>query len=194
MLCTQCWEELFHPAAVPIVGAPPFLLTIAAGEYGGALRDLVQRAKFSADPLPLRSLVHLLEHALDSVGCKQFDLVTSVPGSPKRIRERGLDLPGTLARRLARKLEVPFRRNALRRMRDVPPQTSLHRKERLQNLEGVFEAGENLKGKKILVIDDVVTTGATALAISAAFEPAEPFSATFLALARTSLDLGEMSE
>lgn len=185
MLCTDCWEEVFHPAAVPIVGAPPFLMTIAAGEYGGALRELIHRAKFSADPLPLRSFVHLLESALDSIGCKEFDLVTSVPGSPKRIRERGVDLPGTIARRLAGKLEVPFRRTALRRVRDVPPQTSLHRNERLQNLEGVFEAGKDLKGKKILVIDDVVTTGATALAICTTFEPEEPSSVTLLALART---------
>ncbi|MFH1262907.1 MAG: double zinc ribbon domain-containing protein [Pseudomonadota bacterium] len=186
MLCLHCWDELFHPAAVPLVGAPQTLSVLSAGEFRGTLRELIHRAKFSADPLPLRTFVRLLEKTLDAVGDTQFDVVTAVPGSSRRIRERGIDLPGVIARRLARVLGIPFDRTVLQRMKDVPPQTSLSRIERLKNLEGVFCVGTNdLKLVKILVVDDVTTTGATSIAVARALETADPTSVTFLAIART---------
>jgi predicted amidophosphoribosyltransferase len=180
MICRPCLGKLFQPAQVPSAHS-----LWAAGTYAGPLRELIRRAKFSADPLPLPALLLLLQQTVTTGIDRTFDVVTAVPGSPKRIRERGMDLPGVLARRLSRRIGVPYSRTLLRRTRETEAQTSLCREVRLRNLEGVFAAGEDPRGHRILVVDDVVTTGATATAIFEAFPPERRGSLKFAALART---------
>lgn len=185
MICKGCWEEIFQPLPISLAGTSRSFYAIAAGEYGGALKDLIRRAKFSSDPLPLSTLTLLLKRTLETKSDAPADWITAVPGSPKRLRERGVDLPALLARRLSGKIGVSFSRNILQRVREAPAQTSLGRRERLRNLEGAFVCGADLEGKQIVVVDDVTTTGATALAIASALDPMQPAGITFLAVART---------
>jgi ComF family protein len=187
MICRRCFAGIFQPASIPA----PFPLW-AAGDYSGPLRDLIHRAKFSADPLPLAALVSLLRRTVETTIRRPFDLVASVPGSSRRIRERGIDLPGLLARRLAKKVGVPFSGRILGRTRQTEAQTSLSREDRLANLTGVFSAERDTSFEHLLVVDDVVTTGATASAVSEAFPPDRRPSVTFLALARTTNRISDM--
>lgn len=155
------------------------------GAYQGALRTLIQRSKFSADPLPLSTLLLLLQKTVQAKLDQPIDLVIAIPGSPERIKERGIDLPTLLARRLAKKIGAPFSDQVLRRTRESLAQTSLKREKRLKNLKGVFATVGEVPVGHLLIIDDVVTTGATATAAFEAFSGESPFTATFLAIAQT---------
>lgn len=93
---------------------------------------------------------------------KQFDFVTCVPLTKKKLNKRGYNQSELLAKECARLLQTDFR-NALIKTRDTADQHKLKAKERLKNLKGAFAANENvdIKGKTILLCDDIKTTGAT---------------------------------
>ncbi len=89
-------------------------------------------------------------------------LVAPVPLSKQRLRERGYNQSGLLARPLALATGLAYRPWALWRVRDTRSQVGLNERERLQNVMGAFEAdSKEVNGKNVLVIDDVATTGAT---------------------------------
>jgi ComF family protein len=181
--CARCFGTVFEPASVPFP-----VPGLAAGSYTGALRILVTRVKFRADPLPVGVLVRLLEAALPSIG--DADAVTSVPPDRARLRRRGVDLPGLLARKLARRSGLPYR-PWLVRLRPTASQRGLTREARRTNLAGAFGVAGEVSGRRILVVDDVVTTGATAEAAVSALLAAGAGDVRFLAVAATPLEGGE---
>jgi ComF family protein len=89
------------------------------------------------------------------------DLVLPVPLAPARLAERGFNQAVELARPLAKLLGVPLETSRVHRRRDTVPQASLPWKERKQNIRHAFECELDLTGKQVLVVDDVMTTGAT---------------------------------
>lgn len=91
-----------------------------------------------------------------------FDLVTCVPLSHKRERERGYNQASLLARQTAEFLRLPFEPQALSKLYDNKPQHRLSRAERRGNVLGVYEAdAQRIQGKRILLVDDIETTGST---------------------------------
>lgn len=93
---------------------------------------------------------------------KEIGLITCVPLQGERLRKRGFNQSRVLAKQIAGFFEVPFK-DTLEKLKTTRPQNELSREERLHNLSGAFEAGKDLSlsGLKILLIDDVLTTGAT---------------------------------
>jgi ComF family protein len=102
-------------------------------------------------------------------GCQEFleanpiDLIIPVPLHPKRLRWRGFNQSLLLARQVSRMYEVPVDPFLLYRSRETPPQTQLTEEERRKNVRGAFamDAAKPLKGKSVLLVDDVYTSGAT---------------------------------
>lgn len=99
----------------------------------------------------------LLKHPVSQVP----DLVLPVPLAPGRLAERGFNQALEIARRLARHLGAPLETAGIRRQIDTTPQASLPWKERAKNIRHAFDCGIDLTGKCVLVVDDVMTTGAT---------------------------------
>ncbi len=103
-------------------------------------------------------------------GCQEFlrechvDLIIPVPLHPKRLRWRGFNQSLLLARQVSRLYEVPVDPFVLCRERETPPQTQLAEDERRKNVRGAFATypGKLLKGRRVLLVDDVYTSGATA--------------------------------
>lgn len=94
----------------------------------------------------------------------RFDYVTAIPPRSQRMKEIGFDQSGALAKRTSKLLNVKYYPNLFKRIRQTSKQTELSSFERQQNLTGAFGLkgnGDNIRGKTILVIDDVTTTGAT---------------------------------
>ena len=87
--------------------------------------------------------------------------ILAVPLSPARLAERGFNQALEIARPLAHALGVPIELHRIHRRRDTAPQASLPWKERKQNIRHAFECELDLTGKAVLVVDDVMTTGAT---------------------------------
>lgn len=93
---------------------------------------------------------------------EDFDLLVPVPLHPNRFRERGYNQSALLAKALAEQSGIPWQ-PCLQRVRDTPHQTGLNRSQRLENLEGAFALHKkaNIAGKRIVIVDDVFTTGTT---------------------------------
>ena len=159
--------------------------TAAFGLYTGRLRALHHAFKFGgwdllATPLGAR-LAALARAASLSEGA---DALVAVPSTKKRNRERGYDPAVLLADETGRCLGVP-RRSLLTRTRETPPQSSLSAPARRANVEGAFSASSRAKGRALVLVDDVVTTGATLFAAARALRDAGALSVRALILART---------
>ena len=91
----------------------------------------------------------------------QADLVLPMPLHPRRLAERGFNQAVELARPLARARGLPLGLGTVRKLRDLPPQAGLDREARLRSPRGAFEGVDMLAGQRVIVVDDVMTTGAT---------------------------------
>lgn len=91
----------------------------------------------------------------------QTDILMALPLAPQRLRSRGFNQALEIARPMVRQLGLPLTITGYDRKLDTVPQTSLPWKERQKNIQGAFECTLDLTGKRIIVVDDVMTTGAT---------------------------------
>jgi ComF family protein len=127
-----------------------------------------------------------LEHAKRDHPGDASPRVVPVPLHPRRLRRRGFNPAGLLARRLARRLELAFDPVALARARDTPSQTGLDARDRRRNVAGAFRfVGRGPAPARVLLVDDVVTTGATLAAAARALRRAGASSVVGLAAAAT---------
>jgi ComF family protein len=152
----------------------------AAFEYGGPVQEAIVRLKYGGRSdlgAPLGGLV-----ARAAVG-SAADLVVPVPLHPVRLSERGFNHAALLAGPVARALGVPLRASVLRRQARAA-QASLGRDERLANVRGAFTARCRIDGAAVMLVDDVITTGATSAACTEALLGAGARSVTVVALAR----------
>lgn len=101
----------------------------------------------------------LAEHGADFGA--EADLVLPMPLHPRRLAERGFNQAVELARAFARCRGLPLALAAVRKVRDLPAQAGLDREARLESPRGAFECVQPLAGRRVIVIDDVMTTGAT---------------------------------
>lgn len=129
------------------------------GAYGGALKTLLLRGKFGADPAVLHLLGRFLAHACADL--PKPDAVVPVPLHAARLRERGFNQCQELARPLADALGAPLMPELLHRRRPTRHQVGLSEAERLANLESAFSASPRVRGRRILLVDDTCTTGTT---------------------------------
>jgi ComF family protein len=115
------------------------------------------------------------------------DVIMPVPLHPQRLREREFNQSLLLADRLGRHLNLPVVSANLVRRVPSPPQTSLSRKERLRSLRNAFGVRnpERISGKRVLLIDDVFTTGSTVNECARALRKAGSDDVSVLTLART---------
>lgn len=170
-LCSLCGTPFISEAAGDhICGAcllkrPFFETTRAAYLFQGAVRDAIHQLKYglnSSLALPLGSILSEFA-AIQADDYMALSLIMPVPLHPKRLRERGFNQSLLLARHVAEKLHTELDFLSLRRIRYTAPQTSLGRRERPKNVKGAFQIRDPdvVKGRTILLVDDITTTGNT---------------------------------
>ena len=118
------------------------------------------------------------------VGASKVDVVVPVPLHYSRIRYRGFNQSAELVKSLACKLNIPAKYDACHRVVNTKAQALCDRITRLVNMDMVFEVSENVEGKSILIIDDVVTTGATVISLAKSFFTAGATRVKVVAIAR----------
>jgi ComF family protein len=157
-LCLQCRTFPLHVTEIH-----------AAAYHEGALREAIHAFKYRrridlAAPLAILLQQHLLRAAL------QVDLITAVPLHPRRQCERGYNQAELLAKELARKVGLPYL-DGLKRLRATKDQIGLDLAARHENMRAAFSADRaNFRGRRVLIVDDVCTTGATLDACAVALE------------------------
>jgi ComF family protein len=162
---------------------PAFDGVRAAGLFGGPLADAIHALKYGNRPSLARALgTWLAQVSPPPPGA----IVVAIPLSRARRVERGYDQAALLADAVARAARVSGgrTRGVLRRVRETPPQVGKTRAERSRNVAGAFRATADLAGADVVLVDDVVTTGATADAAARAVKEAGARSVLVLALAR----------
>jgi len=143
---------------------------VAAFVYGGAIAQAIVRLKFERRPDVARPLAAALRRAGRVMASEPPDVVIPVPLHPRRLVERGFNPSALLARPVAKDLGARFLPRGLSRHMDTEPQVTLDRSARLTNVAGAFKAPspELVRARRVLIIDDVRTTGATLLACAEA--------------------------
>lgn len=141
---------------------PAFSGVVAVGVFQDLLRESLHHFKYEQGIHLDHPLGTLLAQRL-ATDAPEFrsELILPVPLHPRRLRERGYNQSLLLARRLGKDLRVATEPRRLRRIRPTPPQQGLSLAARQRNLRGAFALTMPLHGEKILLIDDVMTTGAT---------------------------------
>ncbi len=137
--------------------APHFDATVAGFRYGFPLDRLVQALKYRHR----LALAPWFARALLAGARPDGELILALPLGARRLRERGFNQALEIARPLARTLGLPLAIGNCVRIKDTAPQTSLPWRARQNNVRGSFECRQDLTGKSVLVIDDVMTSGAT---------------------------------
>ena len=139
----------------------PWKRGISVFQMTGPVRDAVIRYKYHDHPEYARAFGQLAAGTLRDSGLKP-DLLVPTPLHWLRYCRRGFNQAELLAQEIGRELGIPVR-NLLRRKKWTRQQASLDREERIRNLEGAFSIRDstNCKGRCILLIDDVMTTGST---------------------------------
>lgn len=155
------------------------------GAYDGELRQLVVLLKYNR----VRSLAGPLGSWLmlvvkDNPGLADVEAVVPVPLHRTRQRARGYNQAELLARELARELGRPVENRWLARIKDTPSQTGLTPAQREENVRGAFAARAKLDRRRILLVDDVCTTGATVNACARALKRAGAASVQAVTVAR----------
>jgi competence protein ComFC len=166
-ICSRPYAGVFGaPFSCPDCEDHPPAFDCVATRYQatGIVRDLIHRFKYSGEFHLRNLLVNWLVEALSDprVSTEPFDSLVPVPLHPTRIRERGYDQIAALVGLLGERSRKPVCL-CLRRSRYTESQTRFSRKERLQNLQNAFELrkGTSVLGKRLLLVDDVLTTGST---------------------------------
>tara|TARA_B100000809_G_scaffold262072_1_gene312231 strand:- start:2099 stop:2755 length:657 start_codon:yes stop_codon:yes gene_type:complete len=180
-LCDVCIAE--SPKA-PDTAAEGLKSIIAPFQMVGAAREVVHCLKYNglrvmAEPMGVAMAQHLKRHQVSP------DIIVPVPLHRKRLRERGYNQAGLLAREVGKWLEVPVYHKGLVRTDYLGPQArTATREERQANVEGAFVAARDFSDLSVVVVDDVTTTGSTLEACATALRDAGASSVWGLTFAR----------
>ncbi|HET7831896.1 MAG TPA: ComF family protein [Gallionella sp.] len=154
-----CGHCLSHP--------PRFTRTIAVFSYSFPLDKLIQAMKYGEQ----LALAHAFAAKLAKRAGEHEtlpDLVIPMPLHPAKLRARGFNQSLLLAAKAAHKLNLRLLPHACRRVRDTPPQSTLAWKERRKNVRNAFRCDVDLTGKRVVLVDDVLTSGSSLNALAEA--------------------------
>ncbi len=185
-LCPSCGQATSSPRTCPSCHrAPPQIDGIRAVAYlEDPVRTAIHRFKYSN----LRSLAPVLgKLAGDYLTQNQLpvDVIVPVPLHPRRLKERGYNQAALLAKEIQTALGIPLMDDSLVRVKSTTPQVGLSAPQRRENVTGAFRCIDSgLEGQRVLLVDDVCTTGATLEACSIALRQAGAREVWGLVLAR----------
>ena len=204
-LCDACWEqiELLKPPWCQICGLPgwsavcadcdehppSFRSLRAIAFYEPTLREAVHLMKYEKKEVISKHLIQLLQaHLPEDLGSTDYDFLLPIPLHTNRLRQRGFNQAEQIAQGVAQVWDVPVRTDVLFRIRDTIPLSSLEsHEERMKNIAGAFEvrSQDSIQSRKILLIDDIFTTGTTTNEALKALQVASPDCVDVLTLTRT---------
>ena len=179
-ICTVCIEN-----------PPLYDSARAVWEYNETMRPLITRFKYADQTHRLPAYARQLK-AIAAPMLQACDAVIPVPLHPKRLRQRKFNQSSLLAHALVKGTDIPVWDKALLRTRNTPPQAGLDRAARLENVQDAFALNhayaERLRDKTVILLDDVVTTGATVHACCHMLRQAPLRAIHVLSLAKTGSD------
>ncbi len=200
--CRQCWQSIVkydgpecRICGVRLVSGyaeqcqrcledpPAFVRASSFTDYEGLIASAIHHFKF----LGLRRLSVPLAEFLSFYNTEGIDSVIPVPLSPKSLKKRGFNQSLLLSRQLSITKKIPLCMDVLHKVFETPTQVGLSAKERAVNVKGAFACRGRVTANNVLLVDDVMTTGATANACSVQLLKAGAKSVQVLTLARAAM-------
>lgn len=188
-ICSKCLKKIrFSEEPYYFKGKHYFKKIYSMGLYQGVLREAILLLKYQGVKgliPPLGKM--LLEYCKKKIDCSSFDLILSVPLFRSKKREREFNQAEAFARIISKHYSLSISNGNLLRIRDTRKMSSLNPEERRKNVKNAFivREKEKIRNKRILLIDDICTTGATAEECSKVLLTAGAKEVTVLTLART---------
>ncbi len=152
-MCGYCQDLRFN-----------FSRAVASCRAEGVVRDSILRFKYNREMYFGPHLVDWLQvSARRWIDWREVDAIVPVPLHPRKQRQREFNQAEYLAKALGKSLNIPVAKRSLRRVKDTPTQTKLSAEDRARNMRGAFVVRNEsvFKGKRLVLLDDVFTTGAT---------------------------------
>lgn len=141
-----------------------FIQHIYFYKYENLIRSQILALKFQEKPYIYKTITYFLKNIQKSFeNLKKYDIIIIVPISSKRKKERGYNQSYLIAKEISKITKIPIAQKVLYKIKNTVPQSSLNKIQREENAKGVYIAKNILKlyNKKILLIDDIYTTGNT---------------------------------
>ncbi|MBC8376944.1 MAG: ComF family protein [FCB group bacterium] len=142
-------------------------------EYDESFQQLIHHLKYSRRRKPIGVVLnHYQSQILDQLPVDEIDLVISIPLHPRKLRERGYNQVDDMSQWLTGKLNAEPGNHLVKRKKYTSTQTKLNAEERMENVRAAFGVTDEpaLQGKHVLLVDDVLTTGATSNALAGILE------------------------
>jgi ComF family protein len=153
-----------HLCGACLVSRPPYAIARAVARYESVLLDAIHAFKYKGKITTGEVLGKIMaDHVYPGFSIADYSLIIPVPLHPKRLRERGFNQAVILAREISRRFSIPLDYLTLRRQVFTEPQVNLGKDQRTANVRGAFAVKHEKKvqGQKIILVDDVFTTGST---------------------------------
>jgi len=184
-VCDICGKPLGDPGVCISCQAfrPKFDKMLAAACFEGLLKDMIHLFKYQRKSIFKKILAGILYEHLSKMDM-DIDVISFVPLHWTRLIERGYNQSALIAKELSRHMGVKIRYNVLKKTKRGIPQVGLGQKARSKNVEGTFRASD-VKGKSVMIVDDVITTGATGKEVARALKDAGASYVIFAGVGRT---------
>lgn len=156
-------------------------------KYEGQIRQLILDYKFNEKSYIYKTFVNfLLKNKKIFENIKKYDKIISVPISKKRYKERGYNQSLLIANEISKQTNLELVNNCLIKTKNIIEQSKLNKEDRQQNIQGVYsiQNEEIITNKKVLLIDDIYTTGSTVNECSKILQQARPERIGVLVLAK----------
>lgn len=176
-----------HVCGDCLTGEKPYAIARSMATYDGAMLDAIHKFKYRGKTGIGLTLGNIMADFASGIwDMTAFDLIIPAPLHIRRLRERGFNQAVILSRPLSRRFKIPLDFDSLKRVKPTSPQVGLSKKERSANVRGAFSVINpgQIEGKKILLIDDVYTTGSTLIECSRVLIEAGASAAAIFTAAR----------
>jgi len=159
----------------------------ACAPYEGQIKELLHAYKFGGRKYLANFFIKLMARFVENhLNKADYDAILPVPVDAEKKRERGFNQSGLISSALARRLALPHLSGRLKRVQSSSPQSLLPKEDRRSNIAGCFSVKDAaaIKGKRLLLVDDILTTGYTASEAARVLKEAGANSVTVFACAR----------
>jgi ComF family protein len=165
----------------------PYDRVISITAYKGSMAELIQLFKYNNYDYLIELFSALMIKHLLRIGfnLSSYDIITSVPLHISKLKDRGYNQSSILAKSLANYFKIPFRDDIIYEKNQRISQTKLEKKEREENVRGAFLVKDAVIDKKIIIVDDIFTTGSTLKECSISFKEKGAKNITAITLSKT---------
>ena len=186
IICAPCFNQLpvlddkYISVLLEEIKHPYFDELIIKYQFAETFQKLIHLFKYQRT---LTLATYFAEAVATIIKKNNYDIITGIPLNPVKEKERGYNQSALIAKELGRLLNIQYAGSLVQRIRNTPSQTKLNREQRIKNMQEAFSCSGNVIDKKVILVDDIITTGSTLNACAEEIKKQKAAKVTAVALA-----------